>query len=208
MPCAFVHPEYGKTDCQFAVPENELMAFNGQRWCVYHLPMQAKDGTGSPKAGYSWEEVSPFNADIFARIEATVAQTRPKAEEERAAEGNPSEQENEYKEPLDLSGVIFPGPISFSEKTLPDITFSQAQFSSFADFRGAEFSGNAYFTKVQFSGRADAFADFREAQFSGRADFQEAQFSGYAYFTKVQFSGRADFTITPSNPSEEGPQRI
>ena len=118
-----------KTDCPFAVPEDELKAFDGQHWCVYHLPMQAEDGTESPKAGYSKKEVNAFNADIFARIEAAVAQTRRKAEEETTEEGDPSEQDNEDKEPLDLSGVIFPGAIDFGKKTLPDVTFQKAQFS-------------------------------------------------------------------------------
>ncbi|MEV7887524.1 pentapeptide repeat-containing protein [Streptomyces sp. NPDC002817] len=66
--------------------------------------------------------------------------------------------------------------------------FSGAQFSGHADFGGAQFSSPAWFDGAQFSGHAW----FNWAQFSSRAQFDGAQFSSLTWFSKAQF-GHADF---------------
>ena len=103
---------------------------------------------------------------------------------------------------VDLSGVVFPGPIKFNGATFSETSFTGATFS------GATFSGAALFPEATFSGAAL----FPEATFSGAASFStEETFVGaiarqgavlpelgldfnYARFRDALFNGSADFT--------------
>ena len=96
-------------------------------------------------------------------------------------------------EACNLSGVIFPGDISFEkyneENPLPEINFISATFRGDADFRSATFRGDADFISATFRG----YAYFRSATFRGYAYFSSATFSGDADFSSVRFSGATLF---------------
>ncbi|MDI6615430.1 MAG: pentapeptide repeat-containing protein [Syntrophaceae bacterium] len=154
----------------------------GNEYCVFHAP-QGKKG----------ESLEAFNELVFARIQEA----------------------QQHHKRCDLSGTIFEGDVSFHQfdknEPLPEIDFSEAQFSGkanfwftkfseYADFRFAQFSEDAEFLNAKFSGYADfwntkfsGYADFMSAQFSGDGNFAEAQFSGHGNFAEVQFSGDGNF---------------
>ena len=180
MPCCFRtkrwFSEYAP-GCQFDVSEDRLVAFGGQTYCPLHLPMAGADGTPSPKAAWSEEQIEAFNAEVFAIIDAV---------RDANIRGEPDE--------ADLSGVVFPGEINFgvydADRPLPTISFGAAEFSSKAEFGGATFSGHAYFAQATFSGHAY----FVWATFLRRADFARATFAGGTIFVGATFKGVADFS--------------
>ena len=193
MPCAFHldRPRPFKDldpGCQFpeaSFPQfaPDLVGVDDKAWCPFHLPMESADGAPSPKADWDKEKVKDFNEAIFAFIDKAKAEDRP----------------------ADLTGMVFPGYISFERyrdetSALPPVTFFQAQFSDNASFEKAHFSGRAWFREAQFDDDANfdeaqfsGIALFHEARFSGTAGFGRAQFSSDAWFKKAQFGGNADF---------------
>ncbi|MDP3062989.1 MAG: pentapeptide repeat-containing protein [Chloroflexota bacterium] len=112
-----------------------------------------------------------------------------------------SAERDENTRQVDLTGVVFPGPLRWAGRTVPKaISFEGAQFMGAARFRGAHFTGDARFNGAQFTGAArfdgahftgDAW--FGGAQFTGAARFDGAQFTGAAWFGGAQFTGAAWF---------------
>ena len=133
---------------------------SGNEFCVFHAPKGEKGIT-----------LKEFNEKVFKKIDE--------------AKGN--------NEQCDLRGTVFEGDVDFSKydkaNPLPDISFTNAQFSGDAGFDEAQFSGDARFYHAQFSEEAE----FDRTKFSGGALFNEAQFSGYALFHEAQFSEEARF---------------
>lgn len=156
MPCAFhlahfLRPPWG---CQFNVPDERLIAFAGQTWCPFHLPLEI-EGETSEKAAWRDDEqrIQALNEEIFAFIRDA---------KQRSAIA-------------DLSGTIFPGNISFEsfsgdDDALPMILFMQASFGGRASFVGTSFGGEAVFAGARFG----SFAWFEGASFDGDAVFEEA----------------------------------
>ncbi|MCH7539312.1 MAG: pentapeptide repeat-containing protein [Proteobacteria bacterium] len=188
MPCAFRLKRPLPFDdlypgCQFDVPGAEIIDFGGKTWCRFHLPLEAKDAQGKPKADWDEQAIKTFNEAIFAFIDRARSQGRP----------------------ADLTGVVFPGDIVFDRyragtSALPSVIFFRAHFSAKANFTGAQFGDEAGFHKTQFSGNArfdqtrfSGDAEFREAQFDGDAGFEKAQFNGDTFFLKAQFKGNVEF---------------
>lgn len=136
MPCAFhlahfLRPPWG---CQFNVPDERLIAFAGQTWCPFHLPLEI-EGETSEKAAWRDDEqrIQALNEEIFAFIRDA---------KQRSAIA-------------DLSGNIFPGNISFEsfsgdDDALPMILFMQASFGGRASFVGTSFGGEAVFAGARF----------------------------------------------------------
>ncbi|HIG52653.1 MAG TPA: hypothetical protein EYG11_19910 [Candidatus Latescibacteria bacterium] len=169
MPCAFEHPTANNEDCTFAVAEGDLVALAGQTWCIYHLPMSGRDGTPSPKADYGAAPIAGFNAKIFALIDESASESG--------------------HDTLDLSGVVFPGPINFTGRTMPAVLFSHAYFHGGAYFSDAQFLGAASFAAAHF---AD-LAYFSEASFVGEVDFTDTRFGGVTSFVHAHFVQHARF---------------
>jgi uncharacterized protein YjbI with pentapeptide repeats len=147
---------------------------NGQTWCRFHLPMTV-EGQETAKAQWGEAEIEAFNDDIFALIDTAARVKGGRA---------------------DLSGVVFPGSISFDRyggeaNSLPDILFDRASFGG-AWFYGASFGGVATFEGASFG----ATAMFERASFSGDARFQAASFGGVATFEGASFARRAGFSST------------
>jgi uncharacterized protein YjbI with pentapeptide repeats len=172
MPCAF-HLDYHRragSGCQFS--ENELVKLpNGQMWCWFHLPMTVENEE-TAKARWGEAEIEAFNDAIFSFIDAAQ-------EEQRDA---------------DLSGVVFPGAISFERyvgeaNSLPEVLFIGASFSGIARFLGASFGRDAILDGASFGGDAT----FEEASFGGDATFEGASFGGDATFEEASFGGLAWF---------------
>jgi len=115
------------------------------------------------------------------------------------------------KKVVNLSNVVFPGPIEFSAQKLPNISFKGArftdsvyfggtQFKGKVDFEGASFSDTANFSKAIFTLEVNfknvwlsTGADFENTIFNGYADFQGASFRGPAFFLNSKFNDYADF---------------
>lgn len=180
MPCAFhlerpLPFEHLGPGCQFNVAEDELIEFEGKAWCPFHLPMESADGSPSPKADWGREEeekekIQEFNEAIFGFIN-TLGQGKP----------------------IDLTGVVFPGHISFasywrSDYPVPHITFSGAQFSGTANFSGAP-GGND-----QSAGRLSY--RFHRVNFAGAKFLSEVRFTNRHFLDTTDFSG-AVFASAP-----------
>ncbi len=197
MPCEFHEKRPFFFDnlgpgCQFK-GETKFFEFAYKFWCGFHLPMEDDVGNKSEKADWKENKVTRFNAAVLAFIDEA-------REDEKTA---------------DLTGVAFPGNVSFTgftkDKPFPRACFFKTAFSGEANFREAAFSGYANFIEAVFIGdaffREAAFsgdANFFKAAFSGDANFFKAAFSGGAYFREAAFIGIADFS---GGADEEAPSR-
>ena len=181
MPCAFEHPSANNEGCTFAVAEGNLVALAGQTWCIYHLPISGRDGTQSPKADYGAAPIADFNAKVFALIDESA--------------GEPGQTT------IDLSGVVFPGPINFTGRIMPAVLFSHAyfhggayfsdaQFLAAASFAAAHFADLAYFSEASFVGEVD----FTDTRFGGVTSFVHAHFAQHTRFAGAQFADIASFS--------------
>lgn len=156
--------------CQFE-EEAKFIEREGKQYCQYHLPMKDKTGYPSPKARWDKKRIEEFNGLIFKHIEEA----------------------KEKEQTADLTGVVFPGNIDFSQfskdNPLPNILFIRNQFSSDASFHEVAFIGIADFNTASFNGETN----FSEAVFSALTIFSEAAFGGSVCFSKAAFSGNVFF---------------
>ena len=192
MPCAFhlKRPipflDLGP-GCQFtSVSEDELIEFAEKKWCRFHLPLADDAGGASPKAGWDEAQVEEFNRDVFRIIDAA----------------------REANETADLSGVVFPGEMSFKRyrqsDTLPpelclagaDLTrggnFRDVEFPDYCRFDGARFGDGARFHGATFGD----FAGFKGATFGDNASFEGATFGVMPQFGGATFGDWAKFLGT------------
>lgn len=174
MPCSF-HLDRSKIPgfdgrgaelgegCQFGVPEDELYSVSGRQFCGFHLQI---GWPGKSEIGLDW-----FNEQIFHFVNAARKEGRI----------------------VDLSGVHFPGPISFDGYTdpngLPDVLFAQAHFRGEASFQGATFGGMAVFSSAVFT----EMPIFDDTVFHDITAFNGASYSRGARFTRAEFRDRASF---------------
>jgi hypothetical protein len=108
---------------------------------------------------------------------------------------------SELRGNLDLSNVIFEGPVDFTATKFTksslfsccqfndSASFSWCQFDDIASFSGSLFSVDAHFDGANFSGNTS----FGDARFGGNAYFDSANFNGDAKFDGTNFSGDANF---------------
>ncbi len=182
MPCAFharrPWPFRGLgPGCQFAEdPVHPLVESGDEQWCRFHLPLDAPGADGVRKVDWDGKKFATFNEAIFAHIDTA----------------------KEASQRADLTGVVFPGDISFDryrgeEKELPAIIFFKAHFGSDADFSEAHFG---------------SYASFGETHFGSSADFREAHFGSDAFFSGVAEDGgvgeRREAVTLESRPGEAG----
>ena len=78
--------------CQFEVPEDKLIAFAGNVWCPFHLPVKDDEGRLSVKARWESGESTCFEQHLSELIEKAIAESSK----------------------LNLSGVVFPTTLTFS----------------------------------------------------------------------------------------------
>ena len=178
MPCAFQLDDLRRRSpgCEFAVPDHELIPWEDKDWCQFHLPITRKA---------RWEEarVDAFNVQLLDYID-------------RAKQAH---------EVADLSGVVFPGSITFEryagehndlpklmflECTFGEASFAGVRFSRGVDFQRATFSGDAGFQGVTFGGETS----FKSVIFSRNASFEGATFSHNACFDEAIFDEHASFS--------------
>lgn len=92
-----------------------------------------------------------------------------------------------------LSGIIFPGDISFTsyshEDKLPAISFAGAEFFGNVDFNETNFVATANFERSLFRGKVD----FTGAIFDYAVNFRMAKFEKYACFMQMHVAGVAEF---------------
>ncbi len=158
--------------CQFPIDRDEIVQWDGELWCPFHLPLECKKD-------WSGDEIAAFNRRVIGVV------LRPP---------------QSWTREVNLDGVVVPGDIRFdgefgevsfiSAQFSGDVIFHHAQFSRDANFNDAQFSGNVFFPDAQFS----RGADFSDAQFSRGANFADAQFSDFAVFDKARFRKHAFFS--------------
>ena len=171
--------------CQFGVSEEDLYGAGQNKFCGFHLPIGQEEKS---RIDLDW-----FNEQLFGYV-------------------NEARKEDHF---VDLSGVHFPGPISFDgyteQNSLPDVLFARAQFGGDVSFRGTNFSGAAVFLSAQFNGRLDfdeatfndiavisstvsnRRASFLGSEFRGNAEFRNAVWNNDVQFDKAIFNKSAEF---------------
>lgn len=164
MTCSF-NKKTGFHFCLFSVPEEEIYHFDGRDWCEFHLPMEDGAGNKGEKAEWDKEKINTFNQKIFTHIDEVIVS-------------------DDDTEAASLSGVVFPGDIDFSGKSLPNIYFDFATFNGMSDFENTTFNGDVSFQDVTFNGSAD----FSNAVFQDNTQFENATFVGFATFDSSSFS--------------------
>lgn len=146
----------------------------GTGYCIFHAPAGEKNKDLVGDAKYTVEE---YNRLVFQRIDIAITAHTP----------------------CRLTGVIFPGDVSFSSyidgKPLPAIEFIAAQFHGQASFKGTCFSGSADFVGTTFEKKVS----FTKSKFLCPADFSEAIFGDRVYFGMTTFDGEVLFTSTDFN---------
>lgn len=200
MPCAFrLEREHytfsSKIGCQFSVPEHELISVRGEKWCEFHLPADTPNKLGHKKTEWGEDEIKKFNDKVIRTIQAQTA-------------------ENQL---VDLSGVVFPGAITFSSNiassgSLPEslfvgavflqnVSFYKLSFGHYALFHDVTFSQHVHFSRCHFKRDAlfirckfEKSASFFHVTFKEWAEFSNAQFLQNADFNESSFSNHADFT--------------
>ncbi|MFT4580078.1 MAG: hypothetical protein ACI8PD_000535 [Nitrospinales bacterium] len=164
MPCQI-------KDCQFQVPESQLISFSNLHYCIFHTLIDKKGDWGK-------EKKESFNKEIDEYIQLCI---------------------NEGKG-IDFSYVVFPTVIEFSGKKFPNISFAGADFAGSAIFMETQFEGtinfegvifrdSVSFTRANFSREVS----FNGAQFCQGGDFENTKFTGYADFRSTKFEGPAFF---------------
>jgi hypothetical protein len=188
MPCQ--HHFYGYSvdvgrradGCQFNVPESSLLTLSDGQWCPFHLPMLDESGRPTPKSSWKKGEVDRFNGEVFSYINYAYKQHGP----------------------IDLTGVVFPGAISFQtlftqERPSRHILFGGAEFIEPVDFQNCHFPWWLRFDEANFQAgvvflsAAFKFVSFESARFSGETIFLWADFQGFADFKMAEFEGNAIF---------------
>src|SRR5215213_10032589 len=156
-------------ECQFRVPEDELIVVEGKNWCVFHLPAQYK-------RNWQASHIKAFNEYINVHLEA--AGTR--------------------KQLADLSGVVFPGKIHFGDRkhkvSLPATLFIRAIFLDDADFKNVVFEDFVMFDECCFHEQAFLWnvcykdeASFNHAKLGGNVHLGASIFNNHAYFQGAEF---------------------
>ncbi len=166
MPCEFFIKNAQRTRCQFNIGEGSLISLSdGRRACQFHAPLQDTNGNGTEKAKWNEGGNKNFNGEVGNQIR------------------------NAGRKKVDLSGVVFPVEIKFSDcECRPD--FEQATFHKAVVFRGVSFPEESSFKKTNF---LDA-VDFQYSKFASTTSFVSAKFSGASNFSNTVFTKDADFT--------------
>jgi hypothetical protein len=174
--------------CQFEVPESELLSIDGELWCEYHAPIENKNMEKIEKGSWDGDAIKIFNKKV---LDFT----------------------NKNKDRCDLTGVIYPGVITFPEREYSFISFDRTRFHDVASFNGcifkahvpfrnAEFNcSHVWFSKAKFIGGS---ALFHYTHFRGGVWFDGTDFSGGADFSSVIFSGWANFSASRGFDSDSG----
>ena len=162
----------------------------GDHRCPFHLPPDVVDGRGRMKREWGEEDIETFNNAVIQYIARAIKKdTR-----------------------VDLTGVIFPGAISFksfaeAKQELPPISFSNAKFSDHTEFTGVKFSAGTTFFEAHFGDSIDfrnaVFGDgvsFQRGQFGKSVTFAGATFGKGVNFVSAQFGTGAKFTKTTFGP--------
>lgn len=170
--------------------------FDGQReYCILHAPVELKVGDGVDTRSF----VQSFNETVHEHIEKGVNGGH-------TSDGSPY---------CDLSGVVFPGHISFSQwdeaKQLPMTSFNGAEFATSADFHGVYFGDSVDFSNTTFTSKCYFMrtkflknamfnnckflkdVNFSNACFNGEVSFNYSEFSKGAYFVASKFELSVDF---------------
>lgn len=151
-----------------------LTEFEGNYYCIFHLPTKDKDAV--------WFE--QIFRDKLEVVEQEVTKIRSGFTELGETEATPLVK-------YDFRYVWFPSVIDlYGYKYWAYANFRSATFSSDANFRSASFLGPADFSSASFLGDAS----FGSVTFFGDAHFSEVAFSSFANFKSAVFYAAADFS--------------
>ena len=194
MTCAFKmeRPEPFQdlpSGCQFSGRYDETISVDGKEWCPYHCPMADEKGNPTEKSHWSEERVDSFMSAIKIYLNDTRKQDQVK-------DGT----KEWFCDILDLTGVVFPGKVTFAKEVFHQVLFYSATFCEDVDFHESRFSRPVVFSSATFMGSANFFQVsfeqkvwFQKAKFRGNAKFENSTFNQDAFFYEIEFRG-VDFS--------------
>ncbi|NMU89062.1 hypothetical protein HGQ98_04095 [Achromobacter ruhlandii] len=168
--------------CQFSIfDESDLVAFNGKKFCPFHLPLGDDKGNQTLKSKWGFGAQARFSGLLAQYIE---------------------ERSNQNK-PIDLCGLVHWDRLTFAMRyssdgmgglaipyeNLPAIALDGAEFPRGVDFNQLHFAKRVYARNVTFGGPAD----FNMTRFSDEVDFSAAVFSDDANFFGAKFESKTLF---------------
>lgn len=182
--------------------ENDLIEGDGMRWTRVHCPLVWRDGTPTPKAGWSAEEQAAFDALVAAKLaaagESAIWLSGEAADLRAQLQGAVL-----FKAPTQAEGAASPLSARFDRAVFTEgaswvrtsfsigVTFASATFCKGAAFSSAIFAKDVSFASVVFRDSAT----FYDVIINGDANFGSANFSGSARFDNAVIEGKADFSF-------------
>lgn len=190
MPCAFrmaVRPSScGVSDeCYFS--QHELIEFEGQSWCQFHLPSVPKK---IEWLKHRWGDsyLTKFNDEIFAKIESDRDALLVGVVFPGDIDFGLHAKQVGQIQGFVLAGSVFHGNTSFRDIVIPGRPGDLSVMGGMADFTGVTFNGTVDFRNTTF---AEAY--FVKTRFSNGSTFARAQFGRFAHFDKAIFQNNVDF---------------
>jgi len=176
--------------CQF--PAENLIKWNGETYCEFHLPLEAK---------VKWDlgKIDGFNAKI--KNFFTAADNRVIDLSGVIFPGFVEFEKTHFPD-VSFQGATFSGEANFQGASFSgNAIFFRASFGRHASFEGASFRrlvgfGGAIFSRhARFQGASfSEEASFKGASFRNIAIFYGASFSYYVSFKGATFNDKADFS--------------
>lgn len=146
----------------------ELEHLGNDEYCPFHLPLDGIDRRGQKKADWEDANIEAFNAAILQFVNAAQIGDRP----------------------VDLSGVVFAGPVEFAQLQFSVFLAVQANFADMVAFEKVIFENGATFEDTTFG----CTASFRNTKFCSQAIFWDAIFEQFALFSSAIFDNVAGFS--------------
>ncbi|MBL8531418.1 MAG: pentapeptide repeat-containing protein [Hyphomonadaceae bacterium] len=183
--------------------ENDLIEGDGMRWARVHCPLAWRDGTPTPKAGWTAEEHAAFEALISAKLAAAgesgiwlsgeTADLRAQLQgavllkTPTLPEGSPNPLSARFDRAVFIESVSWVrGNFSIG------VTFTSAMFCKNASFTNVTFTKDVSFASAVFLGGAT----FYDVVIKGDANFGSTNFARGARFDNAVIEGKADFSFT------------
>lgn len=170
--------------------EYQLTLFDGQYYCLFHLPTKDKD-------------VKMFDQIFHKRIEhinKEISRLETQNVEQTLDKNLSNELQHDFRYVWFPVYVNFPIIITDSENQESEtqmetqsfrgkVNFRNSTFSNTADFQNCTFHKDADFSYVNFS----EYVQFANAEFCGESEFYNSIFSGYSGFSSTIFKNKARF---------------
>ena len=148
----------GDVDEQLPNCSEELIEYEGQVWCPFHLP-----------SSY-WKDNKPEQYLLGQQIS------------DRIIDLAKSFTSNDVSYSLDLTGIVFPGEIRFQNISFGSVIFRKCEFLSHVTFKDCSFKYYTHFDYAKFLEQVS----FYDCRFENELWFSKAEFRGHLRIDKTK----------------------